>query len=150
MDQVPGIQSTTVDKSYSYRYLVSYTYLLARGPYCCTELSGCQFYVKLKDDCPHVRNGVSRGYYVALCRWRTNTMNRTSYRVVRPYQNNLKNFVRRHDQVRTHHQEIPCIYDDGTWDGRNRLWRLWEMGRIDGEKEVFYHKCSRAMRIFNF
>ena len=44
----------------------------------------------MQDEGPHVRNGVSRGYYVALFRWRTNTMNRASYRVIRPCQDNHK------------------------------------------------------------
>jgi hypothetical protein len=77
----------------------------------------------MQDEGPHIlRNGVSRGYYAALFRWRTNTVNRTSYRVIRPYQDNLqvkKEVVIIRDQGRTNH------------DSRNRLhlrqWNLeWE------------------------
>ena len=79
----------------------------------------------------HIRNRVSRGYYVALFCWRTNTMNRTSYRVIGPYHRLFLKMVSTiHDWGRTHHQEIPCIYDDGTWNGRNWLWVLWEIERI--------------------
>ena len=78
----------------------------------------------MQDEEPHVGNRVSRGYYVAFFRWRTNTVNSTFYRVIRPYQDNLKKVTMIHEQGRTHHQEIPGIYDDGTWNGRNRLWVL--------------------------
>ena len=77
-------------------------------------------------------------------------MNRTSYRVIRPYQNNLK-MVAMTQRSRTNTSlRNPLHLRRWNPEWEEQAFGYYEKSEESMMEDMLYHKCFGAIRIFNF